>query len=72
MEETKPVGPLDEYPLCPAEPQEMPEPTFWPIIAALGVIFIFWGVVASPIISFIGMIVFGISIAGWIQDLRYE
>lgn len=72
MAEIRPTQPPEEYPLSPSEPQEVPESSLWPIATALGTFFIFWGFIASPIISLIGVIVLGISIAGWIQDMNYE
>jgi hypothetical protein len=73
MEKTKSKQPPDDiYPLHPAEPQKMPEPTLWHFMAALGTLFIFWGIIASVFIIVIGFIILGISIAGWIEDLNYE
>lgn len=52
-----------------AQPEELPEPTFWPITLAVGVTFVFWGFVTSLIISGLGLIVLGIAVAGWISEL---
>lgn len=70
--ENKPKYPYEEYPLSPAEPQKMPEPTLWPITGALGTLFIFWGLITSPFISILGLLVLGVTIAGWIQDINHE
>jgi hypothetical protein len=62
----------DEYPLNPSEPQEMPASTLWPFTGALGVLFIFWGLITSFIFSCVGIVLLGIAILGWISDLEYE
>jgi hypothetical protein len=72
MDEIRSTKLPEEYPLSPAEPGKMPDATLWPIAAALGSFFLFWGMIASPIISLIGVIILGFSIAGWIQDMNYE
>ncbi len=72
MEEAKLNYSSEEYPPYPAEPRAMPESTFWPIILAFGVVLIFWGLITSLIITGVGVIVLGISLAGWIQDLNHE
>ncbi len=60
----------DENELSPADPQEIPPPTFWPFILSFGVVFLFWGIITSFIVSLAGVIIMTISIAGWISDLR--
>ena len=61
-----------DYPLSPADPQEMPEPTYWPVALAFGVLFIFWGLISSMYISGVGLIISAIAIAGWIIELNHE
>lgn len=61
-------------------PHSLPGPGYWPAIMALGVTFMLWGLavgfneVVSTIIIlfFIGLILFIISLVGWIGDLRHE
>ncbi|HYW96510.1 MAG TPA: hypothetical protein VE870_13030 [Bacteroidales bacterium] len=60
----------DEYPLSPADPEVIPEPTFWPIFTAFGVLLLFWGLITSLILSFVGVVVLAFSISGWISDLN--
>ncbi len=55
-----------EYPLSPAVPEELPQPTFWPIALAFGVTLLFWGFLTSLIISAVGVVVTAVSITGWI------
>ncbi len=60
----------DENKMYPADPQEIPAPSFWPFILAFGVMFLFWGIITSFIVSLVGVIIMIISIAGWISELR--
>ncbi len=62
----------EEYPLTPADPQEIPEPTYWPITLAFGSLFLFWGLITTPIISVVGLLISGLAIAGWIIELNHE
>jgi len=55
-----------DYPLSAAVPEELPEPTFWPIALAFGITLLFWGFLTSLIISAVGVAVSAVSIAGWI------
>jgi len=50
----------------------IPDPTYMPIIMALGIMCILWGIVTTPLISLVGAILFVISIMGWIGELRHE
>jgi len=60
----------DDYPLYDADPQIIPEPTIWPIGLAFGVLFIFWGFIASPGLTIAGLVVTVVSLTGWIADLK--
>jgi hypothetical protein len=55
-----------------AKPDVIPAPTVWPAALALGTMFFAWGVIASPIILVVGLVLFGISLAGWIGEIRRE
>lgn len=55
-----------------ARPVLLAKPTWWPMALALGATFICWGLVTSLFIVGIGIIVFAISLAGWIGDIRNE
>lgn len=54
------------------KPDVVPHPTYWPITMALGITFFAWGAVTTFIISILGLILFGIALAGWIGDIRHE
>ncbi|MDQ2810246.1 MAG: hypothetical protein M3Z04_25500 [Chloroflexota bacterium] len=54
-----------------AAPAQLPPPTYWPTVLALGVVLLVWGLVSSPIISAVGLGVFALGLTGWIGDLRH-
>lgn len=58
--------------LIKAKPEKLPEPTYWPFFLALGIMFMAWGLLTIWLISVAGLIVFIISLAGWINILRHE
>ncbi len=53
-------------------PAAIPRPTFWPVVAALGVTFIFWGMVTTIFFGALGIILLAIGAAGWIWELVHE
>ncbi len=62
----------DEYPLHPADPDVMPEPTYWPIFTAFGSLLVFWGLISSLIMTAVGAAILVISISGWIHNLNED
>jgi hypothetical protein len=72
MEEPIQTYATEEYEMIPATPQEIPELTFWPIVLAFAVLFFFWGLITSLIISGVGIVMIVFSIMGWISDLNNE
>ena len=56
----------------PARPLDLPRPTYWPFFLAMGVAFLFWGLLTSWMIGAAGLIILGIALTGWITDLRHE
>lgn len=62
----------EHHPWLPAEPQELPKPTYWPFFMALGVVFILWGIPTTVYMTAIGGIIFVISLIKWINLLRHE
>ena len=61
-------------------PERLPKAGYWPVIMALGITFMLWGLavgfneIVSTIIILvlIGLILFSLALAGWIGDLRDE
>ena len=61
-----------EHKMVKAKPEKLPEPTYWPFFAAVGLMFLFWGLITMWIISAAGLIIFFISLFKWINILRHE
>jgi ABC-type uncharacterized transport system permease subunit len=56
----------------PSEQHHLPQPSQWPVIVALAVTLVAFGVVTVAAFSAIGLVLLAWSIAGWIQELRHE
>jgi hypothetical protein len=54
------------------QPEHLPAPTYWPAVMAFGTTMLLWGVVASWIISGVGLALTALALAGWIGDIRNE
>ncbi|HEY9001279.1 MAG TPA: hypothetical protein VIM89_07990 [Mucilaginibacter sp.] len=55
-----------------ASPHSLPKPTYWPFFLALGMTFIFWGLLTTWVILLAGFLVLATSLYGWINILRHE
>lgn len=55
-----------------AKPEILPKPTYWPFFLAMGLAFIFWGLLTTWMILATGGIIFIIALGGWINLLRHE
>ncbi len=55
-----------------ARPEVLTPPTTWPAAISLGITFIAWGFVTSPIVLGAGLVLFFVSLAGWVGDIRHE
>jgi len=53
-------------------PEEVPRPTYFPIIFALACVFILFGVVTLWPMSAVGAILFIIALIGWIGEMRHD
>jgi hypothetical protein len=53
-------------------PETLPRPTYWPVVMALGITFMAFGVVTTLTISGVGFILFVLALAGWIGDILHE
>lgn len=69
------------YPVSPPEgdlvwhipqPEKLPRPTYWPVVMALGLTFVFWGPVTTVLLSGVGLILVTLALVGWIGELRDE
>lgn len=54
------------------KPEIIPRATYWPILFAGGVSFVFWGLISDIWIFGAGLILFIMSMIGWINDLLNE
>jgi hypothetical protein len=54
------------------KPAVIPRPTPWPPALALAIALLGWGLLASPVLLGVGVVLFTVSLAGWIGDLRHE
>lgn len=55
-----------------AEPQNLPKPTYWPFLTALGIVILLWGILTNIVVSAIGFLLMVISLGGWLSDLYRE
>ncbi len=58
--------------LPPMPDEALPEPTYWPITLAFGLMLLLWGIVTSYIISIVGFVITVIALRGWIHDIRKD
>ncbi|MEY2496569.1 MAG: hypothetical protein QOD12_125 [Verrucomicrobiota bacterium] len=59
-----------EWEQLPAE--HLPRPTYFPAGLAMGIAFLFWGLITSWVVLVVGLSLFITSLAGWISEIRYE
>ncbi|MGA7625157.1 MAG: hypothetical protein WB630_18595 [Candidatus Acidiferrales bacterium] len=52
--------------------QNIPRPTYSPAVMALAIVCLLWGIVTTYLISLLGVVLFGIALAGWIGELHHE
>jgi hypothetical protein len=55
-----------------ARPEKLPEPTYWPFFLAMGLNFMFWGMLTTWIIGLAGLAIFAIALTCWINLLRHD
>jgi hypothetical protein len=56
----------------PLPEEHLPRPTYFPAGLALGIAFLFWGLITSWVVLAVGLSLFIASLAGWISEIRYE
>ncbi len=56
----------------PLPTAHLPRPTYWPVVLAVGVMFLAWGIVTTIIISIIGVALLALGLGGWIGELRHD
>lgn len=55
-----------------AKPHILPEPTYWPFFLAMGLTFVFWGLLSIWLILAAGALIMIIALIGWINLLRHD
>lgn len=55
-----------------AKSELIPRPTYWPFFTALGLMFMGWGLITFWLFSAVGLLVFVISLIGWINLMRHD
>ena len=50
----------------------LPHPTYFPAGLALGVAFLFWGLITIWVVWLVGVALFTAALAGWITEIRHE
>ena len=53
-------------------PEHLLRPTYFPAGLAMGITFLFWGLITSLVTFVVGLALFTASLAGWITEIRYE
>jgi hypothetical protein len=54
------------------KPDDTPSSTIWPAGLALGTMFFAWGLIASPFVLLVGLVVFVVSLRGWVGEARHD
>jgi hypothetical protein len=55
-----------------AKPEILPRPTYWPFFLAMGLAFLFWGLLTTWVILLAGALIFVTALTGWINQIRHE
>ena len=56
----------------PLLPEKLPRPNFFPAGLAMGITFLFWGLITSWVILAVGIGLFWAALAGWIYEILRE
>jgi len=54
------------------KPEVIPRATYWPVLLAGGIAFVFWGLISDIFIFGAGLILTIMSMIGWVNDLLNE
>jgi hypothetical protein len=68
VQHSEPVPP--GWHLLPDTP--LPHPTYFPAGLAMGVAFLFWGLITTWVVLAVGVVLFIAALAGWITEIRHE
>ncbi|GEM_PF-1531424 len=56
----------------PLPAAHLPRPTYWPVVLAVGIVFLAWGIVTTIAITVIGLALLALGLGGWIGELRHD
>jgi hypothetical protein len=56
----------------PLPHERLPRPNFFPAGCAMGITFLFWGLITSWVVLLVGIGLFAASLAGWIYEILRE
>ena len=54
------------------KPEIIPRATYWPVLLAGGISFVMWGLISNVWVFGVGLILFFVSMIGWVNDLLNE
>ena len=69
---SEPVGGDGHAPPPPSEQVHLPDPSYLPVVVALGITIALIGVVMSWVIFGIGALIFLVAVVRWIRDTRAD
>jgi hypothetical protein len=55
-----------------ARPEKPSAPTLYPAALSLAATLLVWGLISSLIVTAFGLVLFAVTLAGWIKDIRHE
>ena len=67
----EPVQPYPDEVHVDGQSIELPRPSSWPMVLALGVTIFFFGLVTRGVLSVAGFIVVAWAVAGWVGEIRH-
>ena len=51
--------------------EPLPRPTYFPAGLAMGIAFLFWGLITTWVVLLVGVALFIAALAGWITEIRH-
>jgi hypothetical protein len=54
------------------KPEAVPRPTYVPASMAFGITLLLAGIITSPVVLAVGALAVGVSLAGWIGEMRHD
>ena len=54
------------------KPDVIPRPTYAPAALAFGITLLFWGLITSPVVLGMGVLVFTVALVMWIGEMRHD